>query len=171
MHNIGIKQSIEEIVQVWRETGADAIGMSGLLVKSVIIMEENLIALNNMKIGVPVLLGGAPLSRHYCESHLRSIYNGRIYYGKDAFEGLRVCNALAEGKQDALAAEIELRLAKRAAVDSRIRTIDSSELKNDVVIKSIDENRSSVARDIAVPEPPFWGDRIVEDISLDEIYP
>ncbi|MDP6542055.1 MAG: dihydropteroate synthase, partial [Phycisphaerales bacterium] len=112
VHNIGIKQSIEEIVQVWRETGADAIGMSGLLVKSVIIMEENLIALNNMKIGVPVLLGGAPLSRHYCESHLRSIYNGRIYYGKDAFEGLRVCNALAEGKQDALAAEIELRLAK-----------------------------------------------------------
>ena len=171
VHNIGIKQSIEEIVQAWRETGADALGMSGLLVKSVMVMEENLHVLNEMKISVPVLLGGAPLSRHYCESHLRSIYKGRLYYGKDAFEGLRICNALAEGKQESLAAEIELRLAKRAAVDAHVRAIDSQTDDGDVVTKTVESGRSDVASNIPIPQPPFWGDRVVEDISLDDIYP
>ena len=105
-------KKIEDIVQAWRETGSDAIGMSGLLVKSVMVMEDNLHILNKMKIDVPILLGGAPLSRHYAESHLRSLYNGQLYYGKDAFDGLRICNELADGNKKVLAAEIDIRLAK-----------------------------------------------------------
>ncbi|MDP7009008.1 MAG: methionine synthase [Phycisphaerales bacterium] len=168
--NIGIKQSIEEIVQAWRESGADAIGMSGLLVKSVMVMEDNLKALNEMNIGVPVLLGGAPLSRNYCESHLRTVYEGELYYGKDAFEGLRICNAIAEEKQAALTTEIELRLAKRSAIDTRRREISSDEESNQQTVVS-SAQRSEVSVQVPVPTPPFWGDRVVDSISLDEIYP
>jgi 5-methyltetrahydrofolate--homocysteine methyltransferase len=89
VHNLGIKQPIAQIVDAFKEVKADAIGMSGLLVKSVGVMEENLRALNALGFEVPVLLGGAALTRHYAESHLRGVYNGPLYYGKDAFEGLR----------------------------------------------------------------------------------
>jgi 5-methyltetrahydrofolate--homocysteine methyltransferase len=171
VYNIGIKQTIEEIVQAWRESGADAIGMSGLLVKSVMVMEENLKILNEMNIGVPVLLGGAPLSRHYAESHLRSIYNGQLYYGKDAFDGLRICNALADGKKEALCAEIDLRLAKRAAVETRVRAMESSDVETSDAVETIEDKRSDVSQDIKVPTPPFWGDRVVDSVSLDDIYP
>lgn len=97
VHNIGIKQSLQQIIDAWKSTGADTIGMSGLLVKSVTVMERNLKELNELNIRVPIMLGGAALTRHYAESHLRGVYNGPLYYGKDAFEGLSVCNALADG--------------------------------------------------------------------------
>lgn len=170
VHNIGIKQPIEDIVQAWRETGADAIGMSGLLVKSVMVMEENLSVLNDMGIGVPVLLGGAALSRHYCESHLRNIYQGPLYYGKDAFDGLRICDLLAEGRTEALDAEVDLRLAKRAAVETRVNAMQE-DAASDAEGQTMLADRSDVARDIPLPEPPFWGDRLIEDIPLSTIYP
>ncbi|MDP7349070.1 MAG: B12-binding domain-containing protein, partial [Phycisphaeraceae bacterium] len=84
VHNLGIKQPISRIVDTWRETGADAIGLSGLLVKSVNVMEENLRELNAQSITVPMLLGGAALSRQYAEEHLRDVYDGDLFYGKDA---------------------------------------------------------------------------------------
>ena len=170
VHNIGIKQTIEDIVQAWRDTGSDAIGMSGLLVKSVMVMEENLRILNEMNIDVPILLGGAPLSRHYAESHLRSVYNGQLYYGKDAFDGLRICNVLADGNKGALAAEIDLRLAKRASVEARVQAMESKEVEGTAVDTILDE-RSDVSQDVAVPSPPFWGSRVVDTISLDDVYP
>ncbi|MBM4113956.1 MAG: methionine synthase, partial [Phycisphaerae bacterium] len=98
VHNLGIKQSLQQIVDAWKRTGADAIGMSGLLVKSVTVMEQNLRELNALGITAPIMLGGAALTRHYAESHLRSLYEGSLYYGKDAFEGLAVCEALASGE-------------------------------------------------------------------------
>ena len=171
VHNIGIKQSIEDIVQAWRETGADAIGMSGLLVKSVMVMEENLNVLNEMDIGVPVLLGGAALSRHYCESHLRSIYDGPLYYGKDAFDGLRICDLIAEGKQEALATEIDLRLAKRAAVETRVSAMESRDDEAAAEGDTAVAERSDVSTTVDVPAPPFWGARLVEEIKLDSIFP
>ncbi|MBM44066.1 MAG: methionine synthase [Phycisphaerae bacterium] len=170
VHNIGIKQPIEDIIQAWRETGADAIGMSGLLVKSVMVMEENLKTLNEMGIGVPILLGGAALSRHYCESHLRSIYKGSLYYGKDAFDGLRICNALAEDRAEALATEIDLRLAKRAAVETRVSAMTARE-EGEGDADAATSERSDVADDVPVPEPPFLGSRLVEDVPLETIYP
>src|SRR5215213_6793044 len=96
--NLGIKQPIADIVKAWREHQADAIGMSGLLVKSVNVMEENLKELNGLGIRPPVLLGGAALTRHYCESHLRATYEGACIYGKDAFDGLRIMDHVTAGK-------------------------------------------------------------------------
>ena len=171
VHNIGIKQQIDDIVQAWRETGADAIGMSGLLVKSVMVMEENLKVLNDMDIGVPVLLGGAALSRHYCESHLREIYEGPLYYGKDAFDGLRICDLIAEGRGEALDAEIELRLAKRAAVETRVSAMQSEDMSDGNAGDMPATGRSDVADDVPVPTPPFWGSRLIEDVPLSTIYP
>ena len=170
VENIGIKRTIDDIAQAWRRTGADAIGMSGLLVKSVMVMEENLKALNEMEIDVPVLLGGAALSRHYCESHLRTVYNGRVYYGKDAFEGLRLCDALVGGRNESLDAEIELRLSTRAAAAARVESLETAE-RSEGDIATIEVGRSDVATDLEIPSVPFTGSRVVDDIPLDRIYP
>ncbi|MCH2140711.1 MAG: methionine synthase, partial [Phycisphaerales bacterium] len=170
VENIGIKRTIEDIAQAWRRIGADAIGMSGLLVKSVMVMEENLKSLNEMSIDVPVLLGGAALSRHYCESHLRNIYNGRVYYGKDAFDGLRICDALSDGRGQAIDAEIDRRLSLRAAAAERVGHMETAE-RSEGDIKTLESDRSSVATDVDVPEAPFLGSRVVADIPLSEIYP
>ena len=170
VENIGIKRTIEEIAAAWRRTGADAIGMSGLLVKSVMVMEENLATLNDMDIDAPVLRGGAALSRHYCESHLRDVYKGRVYYGKDAFDGLRICDALIEGRGASMEAEIDRRLSLRAAAAERIEVIESA-VEDDSHVATIDQPRSDVATDAPVPEPSFLGSRVVRDIPLSEIYP
>ncbi len=118
--NLGIKQPIADIVKAWREHKADAVGMSGLLVKSVNVMEENLHELNSQGIGVPVLLGGAALTRHYCESHLRGIYKGPVFYGKDAFEGLSTMDSIVGGAMAALNAQIDARLSKRSSAEDVI---------------------------------------------------
>ena len=98
--NLGIKISINEMIEKALEVEADAIGMSGLLVKSTLIMRDNLEELNSRGLAdLPVLLGGAALTRRYVERDLREVYEGRLFYGKDAFEGLRVMDRLAEIKQ------------------------------------------------------------------------
>src|SRR5579884_3896789 len=100
VHNIGIKVPLQEFVEKAVEVEADAIGMSGLLVKSTLIMRENLEELNAQGLErIPVLLGGAALTRTYVERDLREVYKGRLFYGKDAFEGLRTMDALMEGKR------------------------------------------------------------------------
>lgn len=170
VENIGIKRTIDEIVRAWRRTGADAIGMSGLLVKSVVVMEENLAELNEQQIDVPVLLGGAALSRHYCESHLREVYNGPVYYGKDAFDGLRICTAISEGRGASIDAEIDRRISSRAAAMARVEHMETSEREQGDVA-TIEPGRSSVSADAPVPEPPFFGSRVVDDIPLDRLYP
>ncbi|MFM2163893.1 MAG: methionine synthase, partial [Planctomycetota bacterium] len=165
IHNIGIKQPLQSILDAWRRTGADAIGMSGLLVKSVAIMEENLHEMNRLGVTVPVILGGAALTRHYAESHLRSIYKGPLYYGRDAFEGLSVCDALASKSLATIDAEIDARLAKREEVDSKIARARAAEPVVEVAA------RSSVSTAVEVPKAPFLGDRLVEDIPLEQVYP
>src|SRR5207249_12173868 len=112
--NLGIKQPINAIIDAWMEHQADAIGMSGLLVKSVGVMKENLEELNQRGITAPVLVGGAALTRHYAETELRNSYEGRLYYGNDAFEGLRIMQAIAEGRLGELDTEIDERVHKRA---------------------------------------------------------
>ena len=141
-----------------------SIGMSGLLVKSVNVMEENLKELNEMNIQVPILLGGAALARNYAESYLREIYCGQLYYGADAFDGLRICEHLTQNKLDHIDVEIQERLSKLAAVRERVSLLKSEqETQTDQAPKVIEK--------VDVPKPPFWGSRIVEDIALDEIYP
>jgi 5-methyltetrahydrofolate--homocysteine methyltransferase len=111
--NLGIKQPINNIIEAWLEHQADAIGMSGLLVKSVGVMKENLEELNARGITTPVLVGGAALTRPYAETELRDSYEGRLYYGKDAFEGLRIMQAIAENRLAELDAEIDERVNRR----------------------------------------------------------
>ncbi|MCE2966677.1 MAG: methionine synthase [Phycisphaerales bacterium] len=178
VHNIGIKQPIADIIKAWKDTGAHAIGLSGLLVKSVTVMEENLHELNAQGIGVPVLLGGAALTRHYCEGHLRTIYKGRVYYGKDAFEGLRTMDHIVSDRQEALNIEIDERLGKRTAAEETIARSRAESAKRmeafeqgkaDGSVAVIE--RSEVRTDIPIPRAPFWGSRVVTDIDLDQIFP
>jgi len=111
--NLGIKQPLNNIIEAWREHGAHAIGMSGLLVKSVGVMRENLDELNTLGITAPVLVGGAALTRPYAETELRDAYEGRLYYGKDAFEGLAIMQALSEGRLAEIDAQIDERVGRR----------------------------------------------------------
>jgi 5-methyltetrahydrofolate--homocysteine methyltransferase len=177
--NLGIKQPIADIIRAAREHRADAVGLSGLLVKSVNVMEENLRELNEQGIATPVLLGGAALTRHYCESHLRSIYSGQCYYGKDAFDGLRVMDHLMGGQAETLTAEIADRLAKRSRaeetiVQDRIRKLaaaNTTDTGAPGVVAVAATARSDVSATVAVPRPPFWGTRVVAELDLDDIYP
>jgi len=169
VHNLGIKQPIAQIVQALHETGANAIGMSGLLVKSVGVMEENLHELNRSGLKVPVMLGGAALTRHYAESHLRGIYQGPLYYGKDAFEGLSICEHLATNRLTEIDEQINARLEKRASVEEKVACGKERSGGGTAVMTS--GGRSNVAADIVIPKAPFWGERLVEDLDLDDIYP
>ncbi len=92
--NLGIKQPIDEILRSWEETKADAIGMSGLLVKSTLIMRDNLELMNERGINVPVILGGAALNRRYVDADLVPLYNGKLFYARDAFDGLHAMDQL-----------------------------------------------------------------------------
>jgi 5-methyltetrahydrofolate--homocysteine methyltransferase len=124
---------------------------------------------------VPVLLGGAALSRHYCESELRSVYQGHVYYGRDAFEGLRTMDYLVNGRAGELDAEIDDRLGKRAAVEQRLARGGSSVGQEasgaTTATAAVGEGRSAVRTDVDIPKPPFWGSRVVEGIRLDDVYP
>jgi 5-methyltetrahydrofolate--homocysteine methyltransferase len=178
--NIGIKQPIAEIVKAAKEHKADAIGMSGLLVKSVNVMEENLAELNALAIDTPVLLGGAALTRHYCEGHLRGTYKGKVFYGKDAFEGLRTMDCLMSGEVAVLDGEISERLQKRTAAEEvvarsraesgkRMEAFEAGKAAGGGGVAVIE--KSDVRTDVSVPRVPFWGSRVVEGIDLEQVYP
>ena len=174
MHNLGIKQPISRIVDTWRETGADAIGLSGLLVKSVNVMEENLRELNAQSITVPMLLGGAALSRQYAEEHLRDVYNGDLFYGKDAFEGLRVMKMITSQSTEQLNSDISERVNRRAYIQQSGTSDKSRRNAKPDFAGNIDiavQTRSDVAIDVPVPTPPFWGTRVVEHVPLEQVYP
>src|SRR5947208_2912015 len=95
--NLGIKQTIDTILNAYEEHKADAIGMSGLLVKSTLIMKDNLEVMNERDVSVPVVLGGAALTRRYVEDDLKSIYKGTLFYARDAFAGLHTMDKLMSG--------------------------------------------------------------------------
>ncbi len=183
VHNIGIKQPISNIVQAFKDTNAHAIGLSGLLVKSVNVMEDNLRELNTLGIGIPVILGGAALTRHYAEDYLRSVYEGPLLYGKDAFEGLRVMDHITTGGLEVLNTEITERLTKRSHAESVIakanadKGVRQSKFEASKMVAATNVGvqepvvRSEVATDIPVPDAPFWGSKIVTELDLDEIYP
>src|SRR4029079_602119 len=99
VYNLGIKQPVDAMIAEYQKTGADAIGMSGLLVKSTVVMKEDLITLNERHLAPPVILGGAALNRRYVEQDLRAIYKGQLFYGEDAFDGLRIMDQLAARKK------------------------------------------------------------------------
>lgn len=161
--NIGIKQPISAIIEAAEEANADAVGMSGLLVKSTVIMKENLLEMNARRVAerFPVLLGGAALTRSYVEQDLAEVYEGDVRYARDAFEGLRLMDAIMAIKRGEPGAALPERRARRVATTSRPRP------EEPVVLPK----RSDVAVDVPLPTPPFWGDRIVKGVSLAEYAP
>ncbi len=173
VYNIGIKQPINEIIDALERTRADAIGLSGLLVKSVHVMEENLHELNARGIAVPVLLGGAALTRTYAEGHLKSVYKGPLYYGKDAFEGLAIMDRLRSGKTAEIDAQVAERQAKRSAALERVAAGCVGGVSVEVAGAELDDSvRSDVGRGADAPgvQAPFLGSRVVASVSLKEVF-
>jgi 5-methyltetrahydrofolate--homocysteine methyltransferase len=167
--NIGIKQPINAILEAAEEHDVDAIGMSGLLVKSTVIMRENLeeIASRGFASRWPVLLGGAALTRAYVEDDLRSRFAGEVHYARDAFEGLSLMDRLMTAKRGGAAvvdAARDVALAERRARRERHRAVVTQALP------SLDDStvRSDVASDVDIPRPPFLGTRVVKGIPLAE---
>ncbi|MDQ1685231.1 MAG: 5-methyltetrahydrofolate--homocysteine methyltransferase [Frankiaceae bacterium] len=156
--NLGIKQPVSAIIDAAQEHRADVIGMSGLLVKSTVVMKENLEELNSRGIGDrwPVLLGGAALTRAYVEVDLAEMYAGEVRYARDAFEGLRLMDAVMAVKRGVPGATLPQPRARRVAARTAAPDLPLSALPA----------RSDVAVDNPVPTPPFWGDRIVRGIPL-----
>ena len=161
--NIGIKQPINAIIDAAEEHKADAIGMSGLLVKSTVIMRENLEEMNTRGIGekYPVLLGGAALTRAFVEQDLQDMYSGQVRYARDAFEGLRLMDAVMGVKRGVPGA---------ALPEARKRKVTSA-AKVSVTAPEDMPSRSDVSQTIPVPNAPFFGDRIVKGIPLAEYVP
>ncbi|MBQ1159135.1 methionine synthase [Streptomyces sp. A73] len=156
--NLGIKQPVSAILEAAAEHRADVIGMSGLLVKSTVIMKENLEELNQRKMAAdfPVILGGAALTRAYVEQDLHEIYEGEVRYAKDAFEGLSLMDALMDVKRGVPGAKLPD--LKQRRVPKRDLDIPEPEVNDGSI-------RSDVAVDNPVPEPPFWGTRVVKGLQ------
>ncbi len=166
--NLGIKQPIGEIIKAAQEHKADAIGMSGLLVKSTVIMRENLEALTTAGLDLPVLLGGAALTRKYVEEDCRAAYGGgRVAYARDAFDGLDLMSKVAESTFDA---HIEARAAQGAPGNSR-RLGGGMSSGRPVDWEEIALRRAELHRNLAVPTPPFWGARVLENVPLQNLFP
>lgn len=147
--NLGIKQSVDRIIEAAREEKADAVGMSGLLVKSTLVMKENLQEMARRGLSLPVLLGGAALNRRFVENDLQPEYNGQVHYCKDAFDGLKVLGARAESTSAVSSA--------RTAASKRSSPVDNAPVTRP----------SPVSHD--VPTPSFMGIRVEKDLPLKEI--
>lgn len=180
--NLGIKQTIDNILKAQEEHRADAVGMSGLLVKSTLIMKENLELMNERGIKVPVVLGGAALTRRYVDEDLKSIYLGSLFYAKDAFAGLHTMDSLMSGevKQDAETrghgdaekAETEEDVEDLVGEEAKLGIRKSTKPRGAVLVTADTTHtvRSNVRTDGAIPKAPFYGSRVVEDIPLSEVF-
>ncbi|MEU2543712.1 methionine synthase [Streptomyces iakyrus] len=159
--NLGIKQPVSAILEAAEEHKADVIGMSGLLVKSTVIMKENLEELNQRGLasGYPVILGGAALTRAYVEQDLHEIYQGEVRYARDAFEGLRLMDALIGVKRGVPGAKLPELKQRRVRATAPAVTEERPEEGH---------VRSDVATDNPVPTPPFRGTRVIKGIQLKE---
>ncbi len=159
--NLGIKQPVSAILEAAEEHRADVIGMSGLLVKSTVIMKENLEELNQRDLAgtYPVILGGAALTRAYVEQDLHEIYQGEVRYARDAFEGLRLMDALIGVKRGVPGAKLPELKQRRVRATAPVEVTERPEEGH---------VRSDVSTDNPVPVPPFWGTRVIKGIQLKE---
>jgi 5-methyltetrahydrofolate--homocysteine methyltransferase len=171
--NIGIKQPIGNILEVAEDKSADVVGMSGLLVKSTVVMKDNLEEMNTRGVAekFPVLLGGAALTRSYVENDLADIYEGEVHYARDAFEGLKLMDTIMSAKRgeapdtdspESVAAR-EKEAERKARHERSKRIAEQRKAAEEPVVVP---ERSDVAADIEVPAPPFWGSRIVKGLAV-----
>ena len=177
VHNLGIKQPIDSILKAYDETGADAIGMSGLLVKSTLIMKENLELMNERGIKVPVVLGGAALTRRYVEDDLKSLYLGQLFYARDAFAGLHTMDRLVGETGDAKAEAAAAGAATTEVADDPEDLVgEEAKLgirkppKRRAIGDTTHTTRSAVNPNAPIPRPPFFGTRIIDDLHLEDVF-
>jgi 5-methyltetrahydrofolate--homocysteine methyltransferase len=174
--NLGIKQPLANILAAAEEHRAHAVGMSGLLVKSTVIMRENMLEMSRMGLDVPVMLGGAALTRQYVEEDCVKAYQaGRVAYARDAFDGLHLMDRIVNGGFDAYLAERQAQQSARpkrrkpartlAAVNGEAAAIRPVDLEETRV------RRNELSRGIEVPQPPFWGPRVLDDVQVAALVP
>lgn len=156
--NLGIKQPINEILAAAEEHNVDVIGLSGLLVKSTLIMKENLQEMNARGLAdkYPVILGGAALTRAYVEEDLAEIFEGEVRYARDAFEGLRLMDTIMQVKRGVPGAELPALRKRRVAKGATLDRTPLAEMPK----------RSDVSTANRIPKPPFWGSRVIKGIPL-----
>jgi len=187
VYNIGIKQPIEHILEVAREHKPHAIGLSGLLVKSTVIMRENLEEMNRRGVRTPVILGGAALTRAYVEDHCRRIYEGPLYYAKGAFDGLETMARIVAGEARPEPTDASKSpAAKRATTGAgapRTATTAATAATATAVAEALPGGRptstlteatvarADLERDITYPEAPFLGARTLDEIMLQTVIP
>ena len=154
--NIGIKQTVNQIIDAATENNVDVIGMSGLLVKSTVIMKENLEELSARKLAEkwPIILGGAALTRTFVEQDLAAVFPGTVRYAKDAFEGLHLMDAMMSVKRGEVGAQLPP-LRERKTPNTRSLKPENQ-----------DTTRSDVQSDNKLPNPPFYGSKIIKGIPI-----
>ncbi|MDL1894187.1 hypothetical protein FBQ87_15075 [Sphingobacteriales bacterium CHB3] len=171
--NLGIKCAVETMLHAAEEHHAHAIGMSGLLVKSTLIMKENLEVMNERNVTIPVVLGGAALTRRYVEQDMRAIYKGKVFYANDAFDGLHFMEKVTIGSLDypPSAHTDEDEEEKLTGTEAKIALAHK---ENRLYAQSENGRRrvgvSRVSRDVSIPKPPFWGAKVVDDVPLDDVF-
>ena len=185
VYNLGIKQPVENIMRAYEDYKADAIGMSGLLVKSTLVMKENLEVLNERGLTPPIVLGGAALTRRYVEQDLRGLYRGLVVYANDAFDGLHFMEQL---KSKGISSFTSKEALPASPDEESEEMLTGSEAKIALILKKETDagrtiwatangaegqpaGRSKVSPDAAIPVPPFWGTRVIENIKLDDVFP
>jgi 5-methyltetrahydrofolate--homocysteine methyltransferase len=169
--NLGIKQPIASIMTAAREHKANAIGMSGLLVKSTVVMRENLEEMTREGIDVPVLLGGAALTRRYVEEDCVTSYGaGRVAYARDAFDGLDLMDKIVGGRFDD---HVKTSTEKRKGRPSNQKRVlgQAAQPSRPVDFEEIQTRRAELATQAPVPTPPFWGARVVERVPAKTLVP
>ncbi|CCQ72487.1 methionine synthase [Magnetospira sp. QH-2] len=165
--NLGIKQPVQAIIDAAKEHKADAVGMSGLLVKSTVIMRENLEEMTRQGLNMPILLGGAALTRKYVEGDcVKSFGSGRVAYARDAFDGLSLMNKTAEGEIDAYLAERQAAGGSKESApelpDQALRPVDWEQ---------VETRKSELHANTEIPTPPFWGAKIIEKVEPKALVP
>ena len=171
--NLGIKQPIAAILEAAAGHKADAVGMSGLLVKSTVVMRENLEEMSRQGLSLPVMLGGAALTRRYVEEDcVKSYAAGRVAYARDAFDGLDLIDKIVNGRFDLHLEEVRrknegrpvnrTRKLGRAADPRPLRPVDAEEIR---------VQRAELTRGVPIPEPPFWGPRTISQVPVKAVAP
>jgi len=161
--NLGIKVPLAEMLHAVSENRAHAIGMSGLLVKSTVVMRENLEEMSRQGLEIPVLLGGAALTRGYVEDACVAAYaSGRVAYARDAFYGLHLMDKVTGNGFDDYLAAVQAKRSGKAR--NTARTLGQADAKafRPVDVATVQARRRRLTRDVPVPVPPFWGARVIE---------
>jgi 5-methyltetrahydrofolate--homocysteine methyltransferase len=196
VYNLGIKQPIGNIINAFKEHNADAIGLSGLLVKSTAVMRDDLIELTAQGITVPVILGGAALNRRFVEDDLRKLYAGAVFYARDAFDGLKLMGEIVErevplrqvttvariSEEEVVPVTVEVASLERYQQETEqrfgLRPPEEKRLERAAIAPAPDHEtvppsapvpHSDIGHEYPVPRPPFWGSRVLERIELNAI--